>query len=127
METIQRLTTDLLKPFIGGQMQILDEIDGRIYRGEFTTAEITEHYHLIVILNQVAMGDSSAKPDGWVDIAQRHQKIILLEYYEIKKIVQEERRAKCIRLRSEEFGETIIIRPPKHRRISLTGILRLLW
>ena len=61
-----RLTTEMLTPFIGGQIEVQNQDEGYLYRGEIKTV-VVEDNELRVALNWMAKGEGYPPiPTGWV-------------------------------------------------------------
>lgn len=62
-----KLTTQLLVPFIGGQIEVQNQNEGYIYRGEIKAARVTSG-ELVIGLNWMAKGEGYPPiPTKWVN------------------------------------------------------------
>jgi hypothetical protein len=108
-----RLTTELLTPFIGGQIEIQNEGEGYIYRGEIKTA-VVEDNELRISLNWMAKGEGYPPlPTGWV--AERSLDYAAsLDIYSVSNIGSsgyEVGGGNRICLNSQIVGELVVIYP----------------
>ncbi len=61
-----QLTTQLLEAFINGQLEIQNQIEGYIYRGEIENVDVTNN-ELNVVFKWLAKGNELPLPSEWIN------------------------------------------------------------
>ena len=106
------LTTEILAAFIGGQIEIQNEGEDYLYRGEIESAQVTDEDEVRVKLKWMAKGDTGVPSADWT----ADDKLIYgasLEVYSASDIGPTTgSRVSRICLTSHMVGEIVVFYPP---------------
>lgn len=112
-----RLTTELLAPFNGGQIEVQNNTEGYVFRGEIKTAEVNEMDELSIGLAWMAKAEGVERgaqfpvPTGWSNepnLTYQHS----LEVCRVHNVGPGNIGGNRIMIESPYTGETIVLFTP---------------
>lgn len=102
-----KLTTEIVRPFIGGQAEILNRGEGYVYRGEIATA-IVESNQLRITFVWLAKNVVS---ECWVKSDTHHDRVISLTTCIVEKIGPGTKGGDRLCIRDTMTGEAVVLFP----------------
>jgi hypothetical protein len=103
------LTTERLAQYVGGQLEVQNELEGYLYRGEIATIEVQDG-ELRARMAWMAQADG-IPPQGWVN-SDRLDYAVSLEIYAVSEIGPGMVGGARLLLNSEIVGEVVALFPP---------------
>ena len=106
------LTTEMLAAFVGGQIEVQNEREDYLYRGQIKTAQVSDEGEVCVELHWMAKGDEGFPSANWT-ADDKLSYVASLEVYSASNIgPSPDGGGDRLCLTSGIIGETVVFYPP---------------